>query len=120
MKRKRSWIAPVLVAVLAGICYYRLSEPFPQSEAERKGVLAAHDPARGPAGEFGADSGDLHGLYGSAAGADAAGNPIAQEYASAYLENRWDDVIRLTCWMQERLERFEPGEPAAAVVSAAR
>lgn len=105
----------MLVAVLAGVCYYWLSGPFVPPKTEDKTVLAApKDSAAGPADETNAQTPALDGLVAPAEPAAPPANPVAMEYAAAYQESRWDDVIRLTCWMQDRLARLEPDQKTAA------
>jgi len=121
---KRSWVAPVLVAVLAGVCYYALSGPFVRPEKEAKTVLAAPNPANAspanasPAAETDVPAVVLDGPVAPAEPADAPlANPVALEYAAAYQQGRWDDVIRLTCWMQDRLAQAGPQDRTAAATA---
>jgi hypothetical protein len=43
------------------------------------------------------------------------GNPAALYYARAYQQGAWDDIIAMTCWMQQRLLRVhvQSGNAAA-------
>jgi hypothetical protein len=51
-----------------------------------------------------------------------AGNPAALRYAAAFQQDAWDDVVAVTCWMQQRLVRvqIETGSTAARDEARAR
>jgi hypothetical protein len=45
----------------------------------------------------------------------SAGNPTALRYATALQQGAWDEIVNMTCWMQQRLMRvqLETGSAAA-------
>ena len=111
-KKRPNWLAPAIVAMLAGACYYWLAGPFVKPRPAREVVLAAGDSGGGSESIDGGSSpagvGDTRGLGAAAPLAMAAplSNPVAMEYVAAYQQGRLDDIVRLTCWMQDRLGRL--------------
>ena len=105
-KTRRNWLAPAVVALFAGVCYYWLAGPFVKPRSERDVVLAAKHPPEGAAVEPQAAPG-------------VAANPVALEYAAAYQEGRFDEVVRLTCWMQERVGRLRAASAAPEEIAGA-
>jgi hypothetical protein len=108
----RNWLAPALVAVVAGSCYYWLAGPLIKPRPEREVVLAAQETAVEP--------GLAPGVAGETGPVEPAANPVALEYVAAYQQGRTDDIVRLTCWMQDRLGRLRsdlanPGDLARAM-----
>lgn len=89
---KRNWTAAIVVAVLAGLCYWWLS----RQETGLSGIPRPKPPhAPTASGAGGPGLGD--------APTAVAADPVALRYVQAYQAQDWDTVIGLTCWMQERL-----------------
>ena len=114
VKKRPNWLAPALVALLAGACYYWLAGPLVQPRPEGEVVLAA--------GESGGGAESIEGVSAPAGVGDTGGvamaaplaaaplaDPVALEYVAAYQQGRLDDIVRLTCWMQDRLGRLRSG-----------
>ena len=113
VKKRPNWLAPALVALLAGACYYWLAGPLVQPRPEGEVVLAA--------GESGGGAESIEGVSASAGVGDTGvvatvgppaaplADPVALEYVAAYQQGRLDDIVRLTCWMQDRLGRLRSG-----------
>ena len=97
---KRNWLLGVAVGVGTGVMFWWFQWA-PRGSPE---VAAVPVPAETilPAGV-------------SEAREPIMGNPTALHYARAYQEEAWDDVIAMTCWMQQRLLRVhvQSGSSAA-------
>lgn len=118
-KKRPNWLAPALVAALAGACYYWLAGPLVKPKPETEVVLAAGksadnlESAAEPAAVAEAAAAAVGANTGVATAAPLAAaplaNPVAMEYVAAYQQGQWDDIVRLTCWMQDRLGRLRSG-----------
>lgn len=93
-KKPARWVLAVGLGVLAGLFFWRL---IPSRGPEAPGAQAAHatPAASGSAG--------------------VAGNAAALRYGAAFQQGAWDDIVGMTCWMQQRLLRvqIEAGETAS-------
>ena len=113
------------VGIVAGLAFWWLSGStglrqragpaaleVPPNARTALGAAAAADPA---AGEISPDAG-------VAIGHAATGDPAALRYVAAFQKAKWDDVIDVTCWMQERLLRvqMEHADPSARESARAR
>lgn len=115
LKKRPNWLAPALVAILAGACYYWLAGPFVRPQREQDVVLAA-----GKSGGSPKSIEENAGQAGEVRPSGPLADPVAMEYVAAYQQGRLDDIVRLTCWMQDRLGRLRsnsapPNEMADAM-----
>jgi len=121
----RNWIAAVGVGIVAALAFWWLSgsmglrqRPAPISVEvlpDARGGVA--DMATAAPGTGGVSS-DVPAAIGDGATAD----PAALLYVAAFQRAKWDDVIDVTCWMQERLLRvqMEHADPSARESARAR
>jgi len=113
-KTARNWITAVGVGAVAGLTFWWLS-----------GAVGLRQPAPSPTGGAFADPAQATGGTGMPDGAMSVRgavtpDPTALRYVAAYQTGRWDDVIEVTCWMQERLLRVQMASADPSAREAAR
>ena len=79
-------------------------------------------PPSGPVAGAAQTKSDASGRGTAPAEGSVAWNPAAVRYAAAFQQDAWDDIVTMTCWMQQRLVRvqIETGSTAARDEARAR
>ena len=118
-----SWIAAVGVGIVAALAFWWLSDsmglrerpgptPGEVSPDARGGVAQT---ARPDPGKGGVSPGVAAGT-----GDTMTADPAALLYVAGFQRAKWDDVIDVTCWMQERLLRVQMEQPYPSARESAR
>jgi hypothetical protein len=93
------WILTAALGVIAGMGFWLWTAP---SKSE-SGMGAAPAPDKAPIPDL-----------------NAPGNPMALRYAAAFQQGSWDEIVDMTCWMQQRLTRVQIETGSAAARQEAR
>jgi len=88
-KSPRNWIAAAGVGIVAGLAFWWLSGSMGLRQRPAPTPVEVLPDAPGATGDT------------------VAADPAALGYVAAFQKAKWDDVIDVTCWMQERLLRVQ-------------
>ena len=89
------WVLTAALGVFAGVGFWWLTSP-PSEPGAPVGRTKAEGAAANDAG-----SGPMPGQGG------VSGNGAALRYATSFQQGAWDDIVNMTCWMQQRLLRVQ-------------
>ena len=102
-KSATRWILTAALGIIAGVGFWWWTVPRTMPGAgSARGIEGVSTPGVAEPGSASETSG-------------VVGNPVAVRYATAFQQGAWDEIVNMTCWMQQRLMRvqIESGSPVA-------